>query len=56
MKNLSFIDAQKLSSSQIRKFIRNEIYNSHTSGLAADKLQANIVILPKEYSDDFYNF
>ena len=34
--------------------IRLELYDSHTSGLAANKLQANVVILPSEYANDFY--
>ena len=56
MQVLSFKDARKLSSQEIRKKIRLEHYNSHTSGLAANKLQANIVILPVEFANDFYNF
>ena len=56
MQVLSFKDARKLSSQAIRKKIRLEHYNSHTSGLAANKLQANIVILPNEYENDFFNF
>ena len=56
MQFISFKDARKLSSQSIRKKIRLEHYNNHTSGLAADKLQANIVILPNEYANDFFNF
>ena len=56
MQTLSFKMARKLSSKEIRKKIRLELYNNHTSGLAADKLQANIVILPSEYENDFYKF
>ena len=56
MEVISFKDARKLSSQTIRKKIRLELYNNHTSGLAANKLQANIVILPNEYAEDFYNF
>ena len=56
MQVLSFKDARKLSSQAIRKQIRFENYNNHTSGLAANKLQANIVILPNEYASDFHNF
>ena len=56
MQILSFKDARKLSSQAIRKKIRLEHYNNHTSGLAANKLQANIVILPNEYANDFFNF
>ncbi len=56
MQIVSFENARKLSSKAIRKKIRLELYNNHTSGLAANKLQANIVILPDEYVSDFYNF
>ena len=56
MQTLSFKIARKLSSKEIRKKIRLELYNNHTSGLAADKLQANIVILPSEYENDFFKF
>ena len=56
MKVLNFKDARKLSSKAIRKKIRLELYNNHTSGLASNKLQTNIVILPNEYANDFYNF
>ncbi len=56
MQTINFKDARKLSSQSIRKRIRLEHYNNHTSGLAANKLQANIVILPNEYAQDFLNF
>ena len=56
MNVVSFNIARKFSSKEIRKRIRLEQYNNHTSGLAANKLQANIVILPNEYSNDFYKF
>ena len=56
MSLLSFNQARKLTSEDIREKIRSEVYINHTSGLAADKLQANIVILPKQYADDFSNF
>ena len=56
MKVICFEDARKLSSKEIRKKIRLELYNNHTSGLATNKLQANIVILPNEYATDFINF
>ncbi len=56
MKIVDFNIARKLDSREIRKKIRLELYNSHTSGLAANKLQANIVILTDEYANDFYKF
>tara|TARA_Y100000589_G_C27174927_1_gene638307 strand:- start:1765 stop:2571 length:807 start_codon:yes stop_codon:yes gene_type:complete len=56
MQVVNFENARQLSSKAIREKIRLELYNNHTSGLAANKLQANIVILPDEYVNDFYNF
>ena len=56
MNVINFKDARQLSSKEIRKKIRLELYNNHTSGLATNKLQANIVILPNEYTTDFNNF
>ena len=56
MQNICFEDARKLSSKEIRKKIRLELYNNHTSGLASNKLQTNIVILPNEYANDFFYF
>ena len=56
MNVVSFDIARKLSSKTIRKKIRLEQYNNHTSGLAGNKLQANIVILPNQYANDFYKF
>ena len=56
MDNIDFEKAKSLNSSDIRNYIRNELYIGHTAGLAKNKLQTNIVILPKEYSEDFTNF
>ena len=39
MQTLNFLEAKKLDSYQIRKYIRNNIYLSHTAGLAKNKLQ-----------------
>ena len=44
MKKLSFYDARQLDSREIRKYIRKDIYTNHTSGLAVNKLQANVVL------------
>ena len=38
MKVINFKDARRLSSKEIRKKIRLELYNNHTSGLATNKL------------------
>ena len=56
MQQISFTNAKKLNSKEIRNCIRKETYSSHTAGLAIDKLQANIVILPKRFSKDFFKF
>ena len=56
MEVVSFNIARELNSKEIRKKIRLELYNNHTSGLAASKLQANVVILQSEYANDFYKF
>ena len=56
MKILNFTEARKLESQEIRSYIRKDNYINHTAGLAPNKLQANIVILPNKYSKDFFNF
>ena len=56
MEQLSFTNAKKLNSTIIRTYIRNEAYTGHTAGLASDKLQTNIIIIPKEFSEDFSKF
>jgi len=56
MKKLSFYDARQLDSREIRKYIRKDIYTNHTSGLAVNKLQANVVILPKTHANEFHDF
>ena len=40
----------------VRAEIRNNAYRGHTAGLAAGKLQANLVILPARYAEDFEEF
>ncbi len=56
MEQLSFSNAKKLNSAEIRNYIRKETYSSHTAGLATGKLQTNIVIIQKEFSEDFSRF
>ena len=56
MERINFEKAKSLDASDIRNCIRNDLYTGHTAGLAKNKLQTNIVILPKEYSKDFTNF
>ncbi|KPH65583.1 MULTISPECIES: putative hydro-lyase [Pseudoalteromonas] len=40
----------------IRNMIRNEDYTGHTSGFVPGFVQANLVILPKQYAFDFLQF
>ncbi len=40
----------------LRKIIRQGAYGGQTSGLAPGKLQANLVILPRRFADDFLRF
>ena len=39
-----------------REEIREGIYTSHTSGIARDHVQGNVVILPKAQADDFLRY
>ncbi|HEX3139652.1 MAG TPA: putative hydro-lyase [Rhizobacter sp.] len=41
---------------QARAAIRAGTYTSHTSGLARDHVQGNVVILPKALADDFLRY
>lgn len=44
------------SGQQVRQAIRNGKWRSHTSGLANDHVQGNVVILPKDLADDFLRY
>jgi len=41
---------------EMRRLIRNNEYNKHTSGVCNGYVQANVVILPASYAEDFRNF
>ena len=41
---------------QVRDQIRSGQWGKNTSGLASGYVQGNIVILPKEWADDFLKF
>jgi uncharacterized protein YcsI (UPF0317 family) len=41
------------SAQQVRKQIRQGVWHSHTSGLASDHVQGNLVILPESLASDF---
>ncbi|MEL6235462.1 MAG: putative hydro-lyase [Pseudomonadota bacterium] len=45
-----------LTAAQLRAEIRAGRYRGHTAGLAAGRLQVNLVILPERYADDFAAF
>jgi uncharacterized protein YcsI (UPF0317 family) len=42
--------------SELRTRIRNGTHTTHTSGVSQDYVQANLVVLPKEYAFDFLLF
>ncbi|MEM8871999.1 MAG: putative hydro-lyase [Pseudomonadota bacterium] len=48
--------AAALGSEDIRGRIRRGMFDGHTSGLAAGKLQCNLAILPEAYALDFLRF
>jgi len=41
---------------QVRKLIRQGVWHSHTSGLASDHVQGNVVILPEAQATDFLRY
>ena len=45
-----------MNTEEIRKKIRDGEHTGPTSGIAGDKVQANLTILPKEYAFDFLLF
>ncbi len=53
---VSYSDLRPSSAEQVRVAIRNGLYDGHTAGLAAGKLQCNLAILPEEYALDFLRF
>ncbi|MEO8120449.1 MAG: putative hydro-lyase [Rhodoferax sp.] len=44
------------SAQHVRKLIRQGIWQSHTSGLASDHVQGNVVILPEALANDFLRY
>lgn len=45
-----------MNTREIRERIRNGIHTGPTSGISGDKVQANLVVLPKQYAFDFLLF
>lgn len=52
----SFRQLQQSDTATVRDAIRSGRYGGHTAGLAAGKLQANLVILPSSHALDFMRF
>lgn len=46
----------QLSAYELRQLIRQEKFNNNTSGFAQGCVQGNIVILPKDWANDFLQF
>lgn len=44
------------SAQYVRKLIRQGVWHSHTSGLASDHVQGNVVILPEALAGDFLRY
>ncbi len=51
-----FDSASAKSAQQVRKQIRQGVWRSHTSGLASDHVQGNVVILPEALAGDFLRY
>ncbi len=54
--NPNYSELRTMDVTVARKFIRDASYRGHTAGLAAGKLQTNLVILAEEYALDFMRF
>ncbi|MEP2783551.1 MAG: putative hydro-lyase [Pseudoruegeria sp.] len=55
-KAINYSDLKLSSAEQVRAAIRSGLYDGHTAGLAAGKLQCNLAILPEKYALDFLRF
>jgi len=54
---LSIFGLEGVENAQIvRKLIRQGSWSSHTSGLASDHVQGNVVILPETFASDFLRY
>ncbi|MEI8158230.1 MAG: putative hydro-lyase [Burkholderiales bacterium] len=51
-----FTPEESRSAPQVRKMIRQGVWHSHTSGLASDHVQGNVVILPEALASDFLRY
>lgn len=53
---IDYTDLRANDSNSLRELIRAASYQGHTAGLAAGKLQANIIILQEAYALDFIRY
>lgn len=53
---IAYNELAKLSSNDVRLALRTNAYSAHTAGLAAGRLQCNLVILPSDDGVDFRAF
>src|SRR5450830_59459 len=53
---LSFDQLRHLAPRALRRHIATDQYQGHTSGLGLGRVQANIVILPGDWADEFLRF
>ena len=51
-----FSSDDRRNAQQVRKQIRQGVWHSHTSGLASDHVQGNVVILPEAQATDFLRY
>ncbi len=56
MSETDYAVLRTLSVEEVRGIIRSGAYQGHTAGLAAGRLQANVVILPESFAVDFMRF
>jgi uncharacterized protein YcsI (UPF0317 family) len=54
--DVGYHDLRRASADAVRDAIRNGAYRGHTAGLAAGRLQCNLVILPERHAVDFMRF
>ena len=54
--NQTFESLKGRTAREVRHAIRSQSYSGQTAGLAAGKLQSNLVILPEEFALDFFRF
>ncbi len=53
---MNYAALKQADTATVRQAIRAAVYGSHTAGLAAGKLQSNIVIVPQHYALDFMRY